>query len=182
MIAKRMTAAWIAAATVLTAVAAASPAAPKQRMGVTTPKESPTHFAGVPPKGVKASTPTTGKLMLGVISQPPRPTTTLTIDLEGVHRRTDHLAEVEFVRRRHGRSRRSEEARHGLRPAAAHPPGCATTPVEDPGDRPVRARPQARSRQGQHSGLYHQVRRGDRLVTVQGIALGRPDCNAGPDA
>ena len=57
MIAKRTTAACISAATALIAVAAASPAAPKQRMDVTAQKGSPTHFAGVPPEGVKASTP-----------------------------------------------------------------------------------------------------------------------------
>src|SRR5215831_1997081 len=53
--------ACIVAASALTAVATASP----------TGSEQATHFAGLPPVGVKASTPTTGRLVIGL-----RPTAT----------------------------------------------------------------------------------------------------------
>jgi hypothetical protein len=70
MITKLTALACVVAATALTAVAAASPAAPRQRI-VATQEGHPTHFAGFPPDGVKASTPTTGRLVLGL-----RPTAT----------------------------------------------------------------------------------------------------------
>ena len=61
MITKLTAVACIVAATMLTAVATASP----------TRSKHPTHFAGFPPVGVKASTPTTGMFVLGL-----RPTAT----------------------------------------------------------------------------------------------------------
>ena len=70
----------------------------------------------------------------------------------------------------------SEKARYGLRPAAAHPQRCAATPVEAPGDRSVRARPQTRSGQEPRMGLP-RVRRGDRLVTVSGVPSPDPSWN-----
>src|SRR5262249_49155566 len=61
MITRLAAVACIVAASALTAVATASP----------TGSEQATHFAGLPPVGVKASTPTTGRLVIGL-----RPTAT----------------------------------------------------------------------------------------------------------
>ena len=155
------------AATVATAVlagAAASHADERSRAG--TPANHPTHFAGFPAVGVKASTPTTGKLLIGL-----RPTANTEWNVYADGRII--WQKWTLGRRRHGRSQGSEKARHGLRPAAAHPPGCATTPVEDPCDRPVRAQPHARCRERQRR-VFHQVRVGDRMVTVDGMASPDP--------
>ena len=94
----------------------------------------PTHFAGFPPEGVKASTPTTGRLLIGLR---PTDTTTWNVYADGrvIWQKWTSSGDATVI------PAWSEKARYGLRPAAAHPQGCATTPVEAPGDRPVRAQP-----------------------------------------
>jgi hypothetical protein len=85
MITRLTAVACVVAATVLTAVASANPARARQQRIATQVKDGasfvlipltpqakyPRHFAGFPPVGVKASTPTTGRLVLGL-----RPTAT----------------------------------------------------------------------------------------------------------
>ena len=43
----------------------------------------PTHFAGFPPEGVKASTPTTGRLLIGLSTWGPRAMTTWNVYADG---------------------------------------------------------------------------------------------------
>ena len=172
MIAKRTTAACIVVATALTAVAAASPAAPKQRMDVTAQKGSPTHLAGVPPEGVKASTPTTGKLMLGVISQPPRPTTTLTTiwrvytDGRIIWQRWSSSGEATVVP---GGARRTDtgyvQQRLTLRGVQLLRSKILATGLFEH---------DLKLEVGGHKWLYYQARRGDRLVTVRGLPSAAP--------
>ena len=79
------------AATAALVGAAASHADVRSRAG--TPANHPTHFAGFPPVGVKASTPTTGRLLISFMAHGG----CLAFHrLERVCRRTDHLAEVDF--------------------------------------------------------------------------------------
>ena len=72
MITKLTTVACIAAATVLTVVASASSAGSRQpnhadaRSRPATPANLATHFAGFPAVGVKPSTPTAGRLVIGL--------------------------------------------------------------------------------------------------------------------
>ena len=83
MITKLTTVACIGAATALTVVASASSAGSRQpnhadarsRAGI--PANHPTHFAGFPAVGAKASTPTSGKLVISLsLSPSPSPTDT----------------------------------------------------------------------------------------------------------
>ena len=156
MIAKLTTAAYSVAATALIAVAAVSAA-------------SPVHFAGFPPKGVKASTPTTGTVVVSfrradtewnvyadgrIIWQEWTPTGDATVVPKGARRLdTGYVVQrltVGGVQRLQTKILSTGLFEEDLRLDLGR----------------------------HHAWVFHQVRRGDRMVTVSGVPAPDPSWSA----
>jgi len=161
IIAKRTTAACIVAAVALTAVAAASPAT------------DPTHFAGVPADGVKASTPTTGRLLVGLslTELSTRKAITWRVYTDGriIGQKWTSSGDATVV------------------PDGARTPdtGYVLQRLTHQGVQRLRSKvlstglfeQNLRLEVGGHSWFDYQVRRGGRLVTVQGVPSADPSWN-----
>ncbi len=136
-------------------------------MDVTAQKGSPTRFAGVPPDGVKASTPTTGKLMLGLSLSP----TTWNVYTDG-----------RIIWQRWTSSGNATVVPDGARRLDT---GYVQQRLTLQGVQLLRSKilstglfeHNLKLEVGGHSWFDYQVRRGDRLVTVQGVPSADPSWN-----
>lgn len=159
MITKLTAVACIVAATMLTAVATASP----------TRSKHPTHFAGFPPVGVKASTPTTGMFVLGLR---PTATTEWNVYADGriIWQKWTRAGDATVVPKG-ARRLDTGYVQQRLTPAGVQllwSKIVATGLFEhdlllDLGKG--------------HGWVFHQVRRGDRMVTVDGVPSPDPSWN-----
>ena len=129
----------------------------------------PTHFAGFPPEGVKASTPTTGRLLIGL-----RPTATTIWNV---------YADGRVIWQKWSSSSDATVVPDGARRLDT---GYVQQRLTPQGVQLLRSKILAtglfehnlRLDVGRHHAwVFHQVRRGDRLVTVSGVPSPDPSWN-----
>ena len=122
------------------------------------------HFAGVPPAGVKPSTPTVGQLVVSL-----RPN--WEHNMERVRRRAGHLAKMDAHWRRHRDSRRANALDTGYVQLRLTPARPSTTPVKIAAtglfDHDLKLNLRGHDAQG-----FDRVRIGARIVTVAAVSSG----------
>jgi hypothetical protein len=127
---------------------------------------STTHFAGFPPEGVKASAPTTGRLLIGLR---PTPTTTWNVYADGrvIWQKWTSAGDATVVP---DGARRLDTGyvQQRLTPEGAQ---LLRSKILSTGlfDHNLKL-----ELGGRHGWVLHQVRRGDRLVTVDGVSTPDP--------
>ena len=135
----------------------------------TTPDSLPTHFAGFPAEGLKASTPTTGRLLIGLR---PTETTTWNVYSDGrvIWQKWTSSGEATVVPNGASRldtgyvqQRLTPEGVQLLRSKILATGLFEHNLMLDVGS--------------YHAWAYHQVRRGDRMVTVNGVPSPDPSWN-----